>query len=137
MTTRDVLSLAYAAVFGIESTQRGQLDGHFYGQRAGECEIDYANFDHPQNFDIGEDYIEAVTEDGSEGCWIRLERVHYERDEGYQRFRVGTVKTLCEGRKAWRDMGALAGELAYLANNDIAWELYKAERGKEVERHEV
>lgn len=130
MTTCDVLSLAYATIFGVERTQRGQLAGHFYGQRAGECEIDYANFDHPQSFDIDNDYIEAVTEDGNEGCWIRLERVHYVRDEGYQRCRVGTIKTLCEGRKAWRDMGALAGELAYLANNDIAWKLYDADHEK-------
>ena len=124
MTTTQILTAAYAEIFGIEPNENGS----YYGQKAGECEIEYAHFDdhYVKDYDMDTDYIEAMTEDGSEGCWIGVFRNRFIRGEGrYAHDRVGTIKTLCDGRTAWRDMGALAGELSYLANNDVAWKLYK------------
>ena len=123
MTTTQILTAAYAEIFGIDPE-----DGSYYGQMAGECEIDYAYFDdrYEKDFDVDTDCFEAITEDGSEGCWIGVFRNRFVRGEGrYERDRVGTIKTLRDGRTAWKDMGALAGELAYLANNDVAWKLCK------------
>lgn len=129
MNTLQILSAAYADIFGIEA----DAEGHFHDQRAGKCVIDYAYFGHnAEPFDMDADYIEATTESGSEGCWIGVFRMHYDAEtHGYTRSRVGTIKTLDEGRDAWRDMGALAGELAYVSNSVIAWKLYKAEQEAE------
>ena len=71
ITTQQILSMAYADVFGIEAN----ADGRYFDQtlndfRSGkEITIDYAHFDDNLNkqFDMDEDHIEAVTEDGSEG----------------------------------------------------------------------
>ena len=121
VTTTQILSLAYCTIFGI-FTDTGSGIGHYYGQRAdGRSEIDYAHFDREceTRFDPDRDYFEATTEDGSEGCWIRVELVRFDPEtRQYKRKRVGIIKTLDEGRMAWRAMGSLAGELAYLANND-------------------
>ena len=46
----------------------------------------------------------------------------------YIRFTVGTIKTLDEGVDAWRNMGALAGELAYLANYKSSYAVRKMVR---------
>jgi len=127
MMSLQVLSAAYADIFGIEPEE----DGEYYGQVTGSSEIDYAIFHdrYALDFDIDTDYFEAVTEDGSEGCWIGVFRLRMNRKEGrYERDRVGTIKTLNEGRAAWRDMGALAGELSYVANNITAWKLYKTKK---------
>ena len=124
MTTLQILTAAYADIFGIEPKENGS----YYDQKAGESLIDYAHFDdnYVKLFDLDTDYIEAVTEDGSEGCWIGVFRVRYnDETRRYDRDRVGTIKTLNEGRTAWKDMGALAGELAYVANNVTAWKLYR------------
>ena len=123
MTTLQVVTAAYAEIFGIDVHE----NGYYYGQHAGSSEIDYAMFDRcVQNYDIDAGYIAAITEDGNEGCWIG---VFYICDS--IRFRVGTIKTLAYDRAAWQDMGALAGELAYVANNIIAWKLYQAEKQKD------
>lgn len=131
MTTNQILSAAYAEIFSLKPAKDGEFTGTFYGQTAGDCEIDYVHFDlRSMPFDIDKDYFEAAVEDGSEGCWIRVDLIHYNGNR-FEPSRVGTIKTLAEGRNAWRDMGALAGELAYVANSVIAWRLYKAEREKE------
>ena len=122
MTTMQILSAAYAEIFGIEPNEKG----YYSGEKTGSSVIDYAHFDRDSmTFDIDDDYIECVTEDGNEGCWIRAALVHFDKAKReYIRYRVGTIKTLDEGRCAWQDMGALAGELAYVANNITAWKLY-------------
>lgn len=126
VTTAQILSLAYCAIFGI-TTDRGEGIGHYYGQYAnGASCIDYTIFDHDSRpFDEDNDFFEVTVESGCEGCWIRVDLMHYTDTEPgrgrYDRFRVGTIKTLDEGREAWRNMGALAGELAYMANYDSAW----------------
>ena len=114
------------------TTDRGTGIGCYYGQYAGPNKslIEYATFvKDSAPFDERDDFFEATTEDGSEGCWIRIDLVHYNTEPDamfrYTRSRVGTIKTLNEGRKAWQDMGALAGELAYLANNDAACKVLK------------
>lgn len=122
MTTLQILSAAYADIFGIEPKDSGE----YGGQVTGASTVDYAIFYDKHDFDINTDYIEAMTEDGSEGCWIGVFRVREnptDRSKAVQR--VATIKTLSEGRTAWQDMGALAGELAYVANNIIAWKLYR------------
>ena len=128
VTTTQILSLAYCTIFCI-FTDTGSGIGHYWGQRAGgRSEIDYAHFDgdHETRFDPDNDFFEATTEDGCEGCWIRVELVRWHPDtKQYTRKRVGTIKTLDEGRMAWNAMGALAGELAYLANNDAAHNVLK------------
>ena len=131
MTTNQILSAAYAEIFSLKPTGNGEFTGTFYGQTTGDCEIDYAHFDSRSTaFEMSADYFETAVEDGSEGCWIRVDLIH-DHGNGVVRSRVGTIKTLAEGRGAWRDMGALAGELAYVANSVIAWRLYKAECEKE------
>ena len=126
MNTMQVLSAAYADIFGIEMS----ANGYYSGQRLtfGSV-IEYVYFDRNSlPFDIDADYIEATTEDGSEGCWIGVFRVHYDAEmRAYHRDRVGTIKTLDDGCTAWKDMGGLAGELAYKAGK-AAWKLYKAEK---------
>ena len=136
VTTCKILSLAYATIFGITTDQGGGI-GHYYGQYAGESCIDYAVFDQRYDvpFDDDADYFECVTESGCEGCWIRVDLVHYTGQDAramsqYTRQRAGTIKTLCEGHKAWKDMGALAGELTYVANYDAAYKVIK--RAKEL-----
>jgi len=125
MTTTQVLSNAYAEIFGIPVNEHG----NYYGQMVGNSEIDYANFNrYEKNYDPDADYIEACTETGSEGVWIGCFLVHWDFEPSKSsRERVGTIKTLDEGRDAWRNMGALAGELAYMSGQ-IAWKLYKAEQ---------
>ena len=136
VTTTQILSLAYCTIFGI-TTDRGNGIGRYYDQYAnGKSCIDYAHFDgdYETPFDEDNDYFEAVTESGSEGCWIRVVLVHMAgenyRERHYERKRVGTIKTLDEGRTAWQNMGALAGELAYVANYDAAYKVLK--RAKEL-----
>ena len=126
MNTMQILSAAYAEIFGVEVKK----NGCYHDQKTGASLIDYAHFDlNPMPYDIDTDYFECVTEDGSEGCWVRVDRVRYDKEKReYIKNRVGTIKTLDEGRCAWKDMGALAGELAYVANNITAWKLYKAEQ---------
>ena len=123
VTTAQILSLAYCTIFGI-TTDRGEGIGHYYGQYAnGASCIDYTVFDYDSRpFDEDNDFFEATVESGCEGCWIRVDLMHYTepRRGRYERIRVGTIKTLDEGREAWRNMGALAGELAYMANFDSA-----------------
>lgn len=132
MTTMQILSAAYAEIFGIEPKK----NGCYSGDQAGSSVIDYAHFDlNSMPYDIDADYFECTTEDGSEGCWVRVDRVRYDREKReYISNRAGIIKTLDEGRNAWRDMGALAGELAYVANNITAWKLYKAEQQAKQEK---
>lgn len=126
MTTLEILTAAYAEIFGIDENKGGD----YHDQKTGSSVIDYAHFGTCSvDFDIDADYIEAVTESGSEGCWIGIFRVRFnQKKSAYVRERVGTIKTLDEGRCAWQDMGALAGELSYVANEIIAWNKWKAEQ---------
>lgn len=132
MNTMQILSAAYAEIFGVEASK----NGCYHDQKAGSSVIDYAHFDlNSLSYDIDTDFFECVTEDGSEGCWVRVERVRYDREKReYIKNRVGTIKTLDEGRCAWQDMGALAGELAYVANNITAWKLYRDEQQAQQEK---
>lgn len=125
MTTLQILTAAYAEIFGIAVNENGD----YHDQKTGSSTIDYAHFGNFSiDYDIDADYIEAVTEDGCEGCYVGILRVRFNQKKGaYVRERIGTIKTLDEGRAAWRDMGALAGELAYVAR-ETAWKLYRAER---------
>ena len=134
MDTAQILSAAYAEIFSCDVAK----GGHYYGQRVNDSEIDYAHFDRESmSVDPDTDFFEAVVEDGSEGCWIRVELVRYieerkrreEHHRDYDRFHVGLIKTLNEGRDAWRNMGALAGELAYVATQKV-WPMCRAEREK-------
>lgn len=59
-------------------------------------------------------YTIAYLDSGSEGCWVNLVLC----DSG-EKIGIGTLKTLDEGLDAWRQMGILAGELSYLANEYI------------------
>ena len=131
MTARQVISTAYANVFGIEVS----LSDCYYGQTLDNdiTVIDYAHFDKDyddETFDIDTDVIIAFTEDGSEGTWIAVFRVRHDWKTRSKKFdRIGTIKTLDEGQGAWEAMGALAGALTYCAQ-EAAWRLYKAERAK-------
>lgn len=134
ITTTKILSVAYCTIFGI-TTDRGSGIGRYYDQYTGDSCIDYAHFDgrYEMPFDEDTDWFECVTEDGSEGCWIRVDLVrrvslgdHYD----YIRRRAGTIKTLDSGANAWRNMGALAGELTYTANFDAVTKVIK--RAKEL-----
>lgn len=130
MTTQEVLCDAYAAIFGIPSSK--DRDGCYYDQAYQSVTIDYAELSgmrNPLPYDDDTDYIEAVTEGGCEGVYIGVFRVREGRDvpDRDRRVRVGTIKTLCEGRDAWRSMGALCGELAYMAGR-AAFVLWKAEK---------
>ena len=120
MNTLQILSAAYADIFSIETKPSGAYDG----QRIGDTVIDYTSFDRDSvEYDIDTDSIEAVTESGCEGCWIGIFRVRWDQEtRTYSRTRVGSIKTLDEGRAAWRNMGALAGELAYVADL-TAWNM--------------
>lgn len=131
VTTTKILSVAYCEIFGI-TTDRGSGIGRYYGQYAGDSCIDYAHFDghYEIPFDEDTDWFECITEDGCEGCWIRVELVRRITLGGHDdniRRRVGIIKTLSEGRNAWKNMGALAGELAYTAN-DAAYKVIKRAR---------
>lgn len=125
MTTQEILSAAYAEVFGIDVKESGS----YFGEKLdGDIEIDYAHFDGRlcKDYDMDTDHIEAVVEDGSEGTWIGVFLVRFdEATRGYLRDRVGTIKTLDEGRDAWRAMGALAGEFSW-AVGPVARKIYKA-----------
>jgi hypothetical protein len=132
MDTRQILATAYADIFAIPVNS----DGHYHDQRTkGGCVIDYAHFDYDvAPFVCDDDFIEAVVEDGCEGVYVRVERIRYDRvNRRYDRLLVGTIKTLDEGRGAWAEMGALAGELAYMSNK-TAWELDRKEREAQKDR---
>lgn len=129
LTTCQVLSYAYALIFSVDDEHQ-KSSGHFSGQRT-SCGIgvEYAVFERRSIVmnDDDESFFEAVVEDGNEGCWIRVELVTYVAEaRQYRRERVGTIKTLEEGRAAWKGFGALAGELSYVANNIAYWELRKS-----------
>ena len=131
MTATQIISAAYADVFGIAVSP----SGCYWGQALdnGLTEIDYAMFDEDignEAFDIESDAIIAFTEDGCEGTWINVCLVRRDKVTRRKRFdRIGTIKTLDEGQDAWEAMGALAGALTYCAQ-EAAWRLYKAERAK-------
>lgn len=111
MTTEQVLQAAYDDVIS-----RDAFDGF-------EEWIDYTSFAmRSEDFDPDRDYLRCCVTDGSEGAWIDIFR-YRECEFEY----VGTIKTLREGRDVWREMGALAGELSYVANFITPWELQKAE----------
>lgn len=124
MTTQEIMSAAYAKIFGVDVKESGS----YYGEKLdGDIEIDYAYFDGRlcKDYDMDTDHIEAVTEDGSEGVWVGVFRVRFDATaHSYSRERVGTIKTLREGRGVWRAMGALAGELSWMADH-VAWKIYK------------
>lgn len=128
MTTQQILSAAYAQVFEIEE----KASGSYYGQQL-DCGvvIDYTSFDlHSIDYDMDTSTIVAATADGSEGCFIDFNVRRYDRDlKRYTYTYVGCIKTLDEGRDAWRSMGALAGEMNYLCY-DVIWNLYRQEESR-------
>ena len=132
MTALDILTQAYADIFGIEV----EHSGNYYDQQIDGTMIDYASFSRSEALKVNDDdYFEAMTEDGSEGCYIGIFLVHYvgcgkSGCGDYARMRAGTIKTLEEGRDAWKHMGALAGMMAYMANGETFWKLLKAEKAK-------
>lgn len=137
VTTKQILSVAYCTIFGIMTVTDRNVLGRYYGQYAGDSCIDYAHFDgnSERPFDEDNDWFECITEDGSEGCWIRVDLMHHvplgdHFNDKVERHRVGTIKTLDSGRDAWRNMGALAGELTYVANFDAVTKVIK--RAKEL-----
>lgn len=126
LTTSQILTRAYAAVMGVDVKELRLFDETYEG-----VAIDYASFNRDE-YDLpyhSADYFEAITETGSEGCYIGIFLRNAMKDEYgrdfYGRRRAGTIKTLAEGRAAWKVMGALAGELAYVANYVIPYELDK------------
>ena len=128
MNTMQILSAAYAEACGIPENEHC----YYYGQEIGNgVIIDYTSFDRlARPFDIDSDTITASTSSGSEGVWIDFNLTHCDYDSGSKQiYRIGSIKTLDEGRDAWRNMGALAGEISYLVDK-IAWKLYKAENPK-------
>lgn len=131
MTTTDILTLAWTTIF---PEAKLNMFSAFNDQKYRDITIDYASFSgyDPRSFNIDGDAIICFTEDGSEGVWIAVHHVRYDA-EGRNIMRVGSVKTLNEGRDAWRDMGALAGELTYEAGR-AAWTLYKASEKAEEAR---
>lgn len=115
ISTAQILSAAYAAVFGIPVKPYG-----YHGQVVGDTVIDYAYFDvRSVDFDIDNDWFEAIVEDGSEGSWIGVHLRTGSRDSSPKCRHVGVIKTLARSRGVWREMGALAGELAFVANNVV------------------
>lgn len=141
MMTQEIMSMAYADVFSIPVNENGRYhDQKLSDPKSGkEIVIDYAYFDArlSKNYDIDNDNIIAFTEDGCEGCWIAVYLSHVIDDDGARKWdRIGTVKTLDEGRSAWRAMGALAGELTFAAQR-AAWKIYKASSEPEQKRREA
>ena len=125
MTTKEILSAAYAAIYGIEQTKSYDYNS----QRAGDAVIDYTSFARESiEFNYDTDYFIMYTGTGCEGVWIEiiLARRNVVKND-YDHPYVGCIKTLTEGRAAWRDMGMLAGEMTYMANQK-ALEFYYAER---------
>ncbi len=120
MTTLEILNRAYADIFGIEQSNGGD----YSGQKTGDSVIDYTSFKHySMEYDIDSDSIEAVVADGSEECWINLYlRRAIQAEHRENRVNIGCIKTLDEGRAAWRNMGTLAGEISYMADY-AAWKI--------------
>ena len=133
INTRDIMCDAYARIFDIPSSK--DKDQSYYDQRYESVYIDYAIFDVRRStyatyeFDPDTDYFWAKVESGCEGTWIAVYREHdrYGDTEEHSTDNIGTIKTLNEGRDAWKSMGALAGELVYVAEQ-VAWEYYQAQR---------
>ena len=125
MTAEQILSRAYSATFGIETSE----DSSYGEQRYAGIEIDYARFHTvaPVTYDMDSDWFTATVEDGCEGVYAGVFCHHKDKPAAT---RVGTIKTLDEGLDAWRTMGALCGELLYRAAM-AAFELDAAESAAE------
>lgn len=77
--------------------------------------LDYAIPSDKVGVDLTDDmYVVCYLDNGSEGCYINV--VLVSTDKKIPPCHVGTLKTLCEGLSAWRFMGTLSGEIAYLCD---------------------
>ena len=76
MMTQQIMSMAYANLFGISVNENGRYyDQKLTDYKSGrEIAIDYACFDGRLNkdYNMDKDSIIAFTEDRCEGCWIAV-----------------------------------------------------------------
>ena len=120
VASADIMKNAYDSLFDL--CQLASSGRTYEG-----IEIDYASFDRLSTMLNEEcEIICTVNPGANEGIYIDVTARRYDASiRDYRTAAIGTIKTLREGRAAHKAMGALAGELAYLANCDV-WSCYRA-----------